>query len=58
MNYAYTNIKKPIQKLFFGKKKTKKNLSACIKNGVKWTNRNHKLIKILKHIVYNYINKN
>ena len=59
MNYAYTNIKnlpikyivilgKIFKKLLFGKKL--KNLSTCIKNSLKWTNRNYKVIKILKYI--------
>ena len=65
MNYAYTNIKnltinyivnlgKFFKKLFFGKKKLKK-LSTCIKNSLKWTNRNCKLIKILYIYIYIYI---
>ena len=42
--------KKPyLLKNYFFEKKTLKKLSTCIKNGLKWTNRNYKLIKILKH---------
>ena len=39
---------KIFKKLLFGKKL--KNLSTCIKNSLKWTNRNYKVIKILKNI--------
>ena len=36
------------KKLFFGKKKLKIP-GQCIKNSLKWTNRNYKLVKILKY---------
>ena len=54
MNYAYTNIKNlTIKENFlksYLKKENLKNLSTCIKNRLKWTNPNYKLIKVFKNI--------
>ena len=46
-------LEKCFKKLFSGKKKKLNDLSTCIKNSLKWTNR-YKLIKYFKNI-YNYI---
>ena len=40
------------KKLLFGKKNLK-NLGTCIKNSLKWSNRNYKLINILENIYIN-----
>ena len=41
------------KKLFFEKKKKLRKLCTCIKNNLKCTNRNYKLIKILRNIYLN-----
>ena len=42
------------KKLFFGKKKIKKAMYMhYMMNNLKWTNRNYKLIKILRNIYIN-----